>query len=64
MNIGTLAVLIILLVIVGFSVRTMIMDKKKGKSCTGCAGCDSCHGSCGADKMVDDIMKSAKKKKS
>ena len=63
MNIGTLAVLVILLVVVGFSVRTMIMDKKKGKSCTGCSGCgDSCHGSCGADKMVDDIMKTAKKK--
>lgn len=53
-NIGTIAVCIVLLVIVGAIIASMIRDKKAGKSPTcggncghcsmGCAGCSACHG--------------------
>ena len=47
-NIGTIVVGLILLAVVVLIVRTMIRDKKQGKSscggnCAGCAGCGSCH---------------------
>ena len=63
MNIGTFVVLVILLVVVGLTIRSMVRDKKAGRACTGCANRNCCHSSCtAADKMVDDIMKKAKKK--
>ncbi len=39
--IGTVAVSIILLAIVGFIVRSLIKNKKRGKSSCGC-GCENC----------------------
>ncbi len=39
-NIGTVAVLVLLVVIVGFAVASIVNDRKKGKSC-GC-GCEHC----------------------
>ena len=48
-NIGTIIVSLILLIIVGFAVRSLISNKKNGKSSCGygCANCPSagiCHG--------------------
>ncbi|MCH5342965.1 MAG: FeoB-associated Cys-rich membrane protein [Acetatifactor sp.] len=43
---GTLFVLVILVVIVALIIRSMILDKKKGKSlqCGGnCSSCGHCH---------------------
>ena len=63
MNIGTFVVLVVLLIIVGLAIRSMVLDKKAGRSCTGCADRNCCHNSCpSADKMVDDIMKKTKEK--
>lgn len=47
-NIGTAIVVIILILIVGAIIRTLIQDKKKGKSscgghCAGCANSQYCH---------------------
>ena len=46
-NIGTIIVSLILLIIVGFAVRSLISNKKNGKSSCGC-GCANCamHGAC------------------
>lgn len=60
MNLGTFVVLLVVIAIVALAIRSMVIDKKNGRACTGCACHTSCHGSCGADKMVDDIMKSKK----
>ena len=40
-NMGTIIVSLILLVIVGFAVRSLISNKKNGKSSCGC-GCANC----------------------
>ncbi len=40
-NIGTIIVSIILLVIVGFVIRSLIVNKRKGKTTCGC-GCANC----------------------
>ena len=40
-NIGTIIVSLILLIIVGFAVRSLISNKKNGKSSCGC-GCANC----------------------
>lgn len=61
MNLGTFVVLLFVIAIVALAVRSMILDKKNGRACTGCACHTSCQGSCGADKMVKDIMKAKKK---
>lgn len=49
-NAGTIAVCALVLVIAALAARTLIRDKKQGKSpcggsCSGCAGCGSCHSS-------------------
>ena len=55
MNVATAIILIILIVIVSFSVRATIRDRKKG----GCAGCSGCGGSCsGCHDEVEQIKKS------
>ncbi|MCR5279803.1 MAG: FeoB-associated Cys-rich membrane protein [Lachnospiraceae bacterium] len=48
-NIGTIIVLVILLLVVLFAVKSIISDKKKGKSscggnCAHCAMGGTCHG--------------------
>ncbi len=49
-NLGTIVVIAILAVIVFFAVRSIVKDKKNGKSsscggnCAGCAMGGSCHG--------------------
>ena len=40
-NIGTIIVSLILLIIVGFAVRSLISNKNNGKSSCGC-GCANC----------------------
>ena len=40
-DIGTIIVSLILLIIVGFAVRSLISNKKNGKSSCGC-GCANC----------------------
>lgn len=42
MNAATCIILIILIVIVSFSIRATIRDRKKG-GCAGCSGCGGCH---------------------
>ncbi len=47
-NAGTLAVCALVLVIVFFAARSLIRDRKQGKSpcgcsCSGCGGCGRCH---------------------
>jgi hypothetical protein len=44
-NIGTIAVGLVLLAVVGAIIRSMINDKKKGKSSCGC-GCEGCSHKC------------------
>lgn len=46
-NLGNIAVCIVLTVVVGMIIRTLIRNKKKGKSSCGC-GCATCamSGSC------------------
>ncbi len=46
-NIGTIAVLLVLIVIVSLIVRVIVRDKKAGRSSCG-AGCANCpmHGKC------------------
>lgn len=48
-NIGTILICLVLLVIVGLIVRSMIRQKKQGKSscCCNCAHC-AMHGTCHA----------------
>lgn len=41
---GTIVVGFILFVIVGFAIRTIVRDKKQGKSCGG--DCSRCGGNC------------------
>jgi len=48
-NAGTIVVCVLVLVIAALAVRTLIRDKRRGKSpcggsCSGCAGCGACHG--------------------
>ena len=47
MTVGTIIVSLILIVIVGLIIRSIVRDKKAGKSSCG-AGCANCpmHGSC------------------
>lgn len=47
-NIGTIAVCALVLAAAALAARSLIRDKKQGKSpcggsCSGCAGCGSCH---------------------
>ncbi|MCM1150126.1 MAG: FeoB-associated Cys-rich membrane protein [Butyricicoccus sp.] len=46
-NLGTIVVCALVLVIVALAARTLIRDKKQGRSpcggsCSGCAGCGGC----------------------
>ena len=48
MNIGTILISLVLLAVVGLIIRSMIRQKKQGKSscggnCAGCAACGACH---------------------
>lgn len=43
---GTVVVLIILLVIIALCVKSMIKDKKAGKSISCGGDCKNCHGGC------------------
>lgn len=47
-NIGTILISLVLLAVVTLIIRSMVHDKKRGKSscggnCAGCAACGSCH---------------------
>ena len=47
-NIGTILISLLLLAAVALIIRSMMRDKKQGKSscggnCAGCAACSSCH---------------------
>ncbi|RGY99597.1 FeoB-associated Cys-rich membrane protein [Clostridium sp. AM58-1XD] len=47
MNISTIIILLVLITVVAFIVRGMAIDRKNGKSCSGCGGnCGGCHGGC------------------
>ena len=55
MNAATCIILIVLIVIVSFSIRATIRDRKKG----GCAGCSGCGGSySGCHSEVEQTKKS------
>ena len=55
MNTVTSIILLLLIIGVLFSVRTIIRDRKKG----GCAGCSGCGGSCsGSHSETKQQMKS------
>ena len=48
MNIGTILISLVLLAVVGLIIRSMIRQKKQGKSscggnCAACAACGACH---------------------
>ena len=44
MNIGTIAVLLILLAAVALIIRKLVRDKKSGKPCSSCGcSCEGCH---------------------
>ncbi|MCI8831915.1 MAG: FeoB-associated Cys-rich membrane protein [Lachnospiraceae bacterium] len=50
MNFSTFLILLIILLLVGFAVRTIYKNKKEGKCCSGCSGCSgNCHKSCGQE---------------
>lgn len=47
-NIGTILISLVLLAVVALIIRSMVNDKKQGKSscggnCAGCAACGACH---------------------
>lgn len=47
-NIGTILISLVLLTVVALIIRSMMRDKKQGKSscggnCAGCAACGACH---------------------
>lgn len=47
-NIGTILISLVLLAVVALIIRSMVHDKKQGKSscggnCASCAACGSCH---------------------
>ena len=47
-NIGTVLISLVLLAVVALIIRSMMRDKKQGKSscggnCAGCAACGACH---------------------
>ena len=47
-NIGTILISLVLLAVVALIIRSMVHDKKQGKSssggnCAGCAACGACH---------------------
>lgn len=47
-NIGTILISLVLLAVVALIIRSMMRDKKQGRSscggnCAGCAACGSCH---------------------
>ena len=47
-NIGTILISLVLLAVVTLIIRSMVHDKKQGKSscdgnCAGCAACGACH---------------------
>lgn len=48
MNIGTILISLVLVAVVGLIIRSMIRQKKQGKSscggnCAACAACGACH---------------------
>ena len=63
-NLVNLVIVAALVLIVGFAIRSMIRDRKAGKSscgcscasCGACAGCASC-GKCGAGKAAQTNVK-------
>lgn len=63
MNFGTIIVLLIVLAIVFFASRSLYLDKKRGRGCSSCPSQSFCSGHCNAEKMVQNIMKEAKKSK-
>lgn len=62
---GTFIVLVILVLIVGLVIRSMIKDKKAGKSLQCGVNCQHCNGSCHEDlkKHIDQLRKEAEYKK-
>ncbi len=47
-NIGTILISLVLLAVVALIIRSMMRDKKQGRSscggnCAGCAACGACH---------------------
>ncbi|MBQ1469560.1 MAG: FeoB-associated Cys-rich membrane protein [Schwartzia sp.] len=48
-NIGNIVVCFILLLLVGLALRTVVLNRRKGKSSCGC-DCSSCHYQCGKGK--------------
>ena len=47
-NLSTIVITLVQIVIVGLIIRSMVRDKKNGKSscggnCGGCSGCSACH---------------------
>ena len=47
-NLSTILITLVLIVIVGLVIRSMVRDKKNGKTscggnCGGCSGCSACH---------------------
>ena len=47
-NLSTIVITLVLIVIVGLILRSMVRDKKNGKSscggnCGSCGGCSACH---------------------
>ena len=53
-NLANIIVILVLALIVFFIVRSMVLDKRAGRSscggsCAGCAGCGACHPQTGAN---------------
>ena len=48
-NIANIVVIAVILLVVGLAVRSLVRDKKAGKSSCGCncASCGACSGGCG-----------------
>ena len=51
---GNILVIAILAVVVGLIVRGMILDRKNGTSCGGCAGGSGCSSGCGEHGACSD----------
>ncbi|MBO5770246.1 MAG: FeoB-associated Cys-rich membrane protein [Spirochaetales bacterium] len=63
MNAGTILVLSIVVIISFLAAWNMYKDKKKGKSCSSCPSSSFCSGHCSSERMVENILKEAKKRK-
>ncbi len=50
MNLGTAIVLLVLIAVCGLAIRSIIKDKKSGKSCSCGGSCSGCSGSCSSCK--------------